>query len=281
MKKSKVFIIGLLVLGLIIASILSGCETAATSRLKVVTSTSLLTYIVQQVGGDRVDAIEIVPPTQHPGDFDATPGDIQKLAESDFFFVHGWPGETYVSDLVAAANNPNLRLVTISVEGSWMTPSVQLAATDRVVATLSEADAQNSAAYQQRAAQYKARIQEKETEIEAKLAEVDLTDISAIGAFWQVDFIEWTGINVVATYNNPDSLTPQVVQELVDKGREENVTLIFDNLQSGRDAGEGIAEELGAKRIVLTNFPGGFDNTETWEKAIDYDIELILEAIAQ
>jgi len=281
MRKPHILTIGILVLSVAIVSILGGCESAQTSQLKVVTSTSLLTYIVQQVGGDRVSAVEIVPPTQHPGDFDATPGDIQKLAESDFFFVHGWPGETYVSVLVAAVNNPDLALVTISVEGSWMTPSGQLAATDEVAATLSEADAQNSAAYQRRANQYKARIQAKETEIKARLAEVNLTDVNAIGAFWQIGFIKWTGINVITTYNNPDSLTPRVVQKLVDEGRDAKVTLIFDNLHSGQDAGAGLAEELDCARIILTNFPGGFDNTETWEKAIDYNIGLILEAIAQ
>ena len=59
------------------------------------------------------------------------------------------------------------------------------------------------------------------------------------------------------------------------------VTLIIDNLQSGQNAGAGIAEELGCQRIVLSNFPGGFDDTETWEKAIDWNIELILAAISR
>jgi zinc transport system substrate-binding protein len=72
-----------------------------------------------------------------------------------------------------------------------------------------------------------------------------------------------------------------VVKELVDKGRAGKVTLIIDNMQSGQDAGAGIAEELGCARVILSNFPGGYDNTETWEKAIDYNVELILEAIAQ
>ena len=79
----------------------------------------------------------------------------------------------------------------------------------------------------------------------------------------------------------PDSLTPQVVKELVDKGREGKITLIIDNMQSGKDAGAGIAEELGCARVIISNFPGCYDNTETWEKAIDYNVELLLEAIAQ
>jgi zinc transport system substrate-binding protein len=72
-----------------------------------------------------------------------------------------------------------------------------------------------------------------------------------------------------------------VVAGLVDQGREVNVRLIIDNLQSGEDAGKAIAEELGCRRIVLSNFPGGFDNTKTWEKAIDRNIDLILDAVKQ
>jgi zinc transport system substrate-binding protein len=59
------------------------------------------------------------------------------------------------------------------------------------------------------------------------------------------------------------------------------MTLVVNNLQDGKDAGKALAEELGAKNLNLSNFPGGFDDTETWEKAIDRNIELILEAVAQ
>jgi len=228
-----------------------------------------------------VDVVNIIPPTQHPGDFDATPGDMQELADADLFLSHGWPGETFVPGLIASANNPALTVVTVDIEGNWMTPSVQLEATNRIATALSQVDIENSATYQKSAAEYKDRIVAKETEIEVKLAEVNLSEINVMGSFWQAGFIKWTGLNIVATYGDPDSLTPKVVKELVDKGREEKVTLIIDNLHSGRDAGKAIAEELGAQRIILTNFPGGFDNTETWEKAIDWNIELILEAITQ
>ena len=59
------------------------------------------------------------------------------------------------------------------------------------------------------------------------------------------------------------------------------MSLIIDNLQSGQDAGAGLAEELGCTRIILSNFPGGFDDTKTWEKAIDKNIDLILDAVAR
>ncbi len=281
MQKLKALTTGILVLSLVTALMLSGCRTAGTDRLKVVTTTSLLTLIVQRVGGERVDVVNIIPAAQHPGDFDATPGDMQQLADAGLFLSHGWPGETFVPGLIASADNPELAVAVIDIKGNWMTPPVQLAAVDRITATLSELDAENTAAYQQAAVELKAQIVAKEAEIKVRLAGANLAEIGVIGSFWQAGFIQWAGLDMVATYGDPESLTPQVVQELVDQGREEKVTLIIDNLHSGRDAGQAIAEELGARRVILSNFPGGFDDTETWEKAIDYNIELILEAIAR
>jgi zinc transport system substrate-binding protein len=281
MKNTCGFVSIILILSLIIVPILGGCTPAETSRLKVVTSTYLIASIVERVGGNMVEVVNIIPPARHPGDFDTKPGDIQKLADADLFLLHGWPGEKFVPNLIASANNADLTVVRIEIEGNWMIPPVQLEATEKITAALSQVDNKNSPAYQKSMAEYKGKIVAKETEIKAKLAEGNLSEVNVICASWQAGFVTWTGFNVVATYGNLDSLTPKVVKELVDKGREAEVALIIDNLQSGKDAGKGIAEELGGKRVILSNFPGGFDNTETWEKAIDWNIELLLETIAQ
>ena len=283
MKKPGILVTIMLVLGLTAALALGGCAPAGTAKLKVVTSTSLLSSIVERVGGDMVDVVNIIPPAQCPGHFDVKPSDIQKLADADLFLLHGWQGEMFSQELIASADNPDLTVVVpkIDIPGSWMAPPVQLNVIDKITAILSQADAKNSSAYQKSAAELKGKFEAKEAEIKAELAKEDLSSINVMCDEMLVEFVEWTGLNVIATYGRPDSLTPQVVKDLVDKGREAEVTLIIDNLQSGRDAGAGIAEELGCQRIILSNFPGGFDNTETWEKAIDRNVELILEVIAQ
>jgi zinc transport system substrate-binding protein len=238
---------------------------------------------VERVGGDRVDVVNIIPPAQCPGHFDVKPGDIQKLSDADLFLMHGWQGEMFTQELIASANNPDLTVIVpkIDIPGSWMAPPVQIEVVDKITAILTQADAQNSSAYQKSAAELKDKIEAKGTEIEAKLSRVNFFSINVMCAEMLIEFIQWAGFNLVANYGRPDSLTPQVVKELVDKGREAKVTLIIDNLQSGKDAGAGIAEELGCKRVILSNFPGGFDNTETWEKAIDRNVELLLEVTAQ
>jgi len=70
----------------------------------------------------------------------------------------------------------------------------------------------------------------------------------------QQGFLKWAGFDVVATYGRPEELSPKKMQELINKGKEAGIKLVVDNLQSGPDAGAGIAEEIGAAQVI-SNFP--------------------------
>ncbi|MBN2536426.1 MAG: zinc ABC transporter substrate-binding protein [Spirochaetales bacterium] len=249
------------------------------SPLKVVTTTSLIEQIVHRIGDEKVDVINIIPPAQCPGHFDVKPKDIQKLADADIFLLHGWQGEKFSNQLISSVENPDLTVERLDIQGNWMVPSVQREAAEKIKEILVNQDAKNSSYYEKQTLRYIELISAKEEEIKAKLKTVDITRIKVLCAEMQVGFVKWTGLSVVAAYGLPDSLTPGVVKELVDKGKSEKVSLIIDNLQSSKDAGKGIAEELNCPRIILSNFPGGVKDTETWEKTIDYNIQLIFGCI--
>jgi zinc transport system substrate-binding protein len=284
MTKLRIALFATLFLSLV-ALILCGCRSEETSRLKVVTTTSLLAQIVERIGGDLVEVINIIPPAQCPGHFDVKPGDIQKLSDAKLFLRHGWQGEMFSEELVASANNPDLTTVVVDAQvdgnNNWLVPVVQTAAVDKVVAALSQVDGENKVAYERLASLYKKVIADEWSRQEKRLENTNLQNVNVMCNEQLTGFVKWIGLNIVANYGRPESLTIEVVKTLVDTGREAEVTLIIDNLQSGADAAAGLAEELDCKRIVFTNFPGGFDNTETWEKAVEYDISLVLEAIAE
>jgi len=279
-KKSDILVATILALSLAIALPLGSCAPTDTSRLQVVTSTSHLEQLVKRVGDDLADVINIVPPASHPGDFDASPGDIQKLADADLFLWHNWPGEVYVESIVESADNADLTAITVEVEGSWMTPPVVLKAVDKVVEALSGVDSENSDAYEEAGKAYKDVVKAKETEIRARLAEANVSEVNVICAGWQAGFAGWAGFNIVATYGLPTAPTINDIEEMVESGREAGVTLVIDNLHDNPDAGKPIATELGCKRIILLNFPGVDEDTETWEETVDRNIELIVEALA-
>ena len=281
MKKLGIVFAVILVLSLAMGVLFGGCATVSSVKLKVVTSTSLIAQIVERVGGDKVSVVNIIPPAQCPGHFDIKPSDIQELANAQLFIIHNWQGEKFSEDLIASADNENLITVKVELTGNWMTPSVQRDAADKIAATLTQIDPDNSAVYQKAADEYKAAVTAKETELIIMLGQVNLSAVNVLCDEQQAGFVAWAGLNIIATYGRPETFTPQVVKDLVDKGREGMVTLVIDNMQTGGESGKSLAEELGVTHIVLSNFPGGYENTDTWEQAIDNNIELILNSISE
>ncbi len=162
-----------------------------------------------------------------------------------------------------------------------MTPPVQTAAVDKIAETLEQIDPGNTDKYQEAAALYKSQITDKEAILKSALAGKNLAEINVLCDEQQAGFVKWAGLNIIASYGRPESFTPQVTKDLIDKGRGQKVTLVIDNMQTGGESGKSLAQELGVKHIVLSNFPGGYDDTETWEKAIDKNIELVLAAVAE
>ncbi len=278
MKKFHFIVTALMTLSLIVGVLLGGCSTESSTKLKVVTSTSLLAQIVERVGGDKVSVVNIIPPAQCPGHFDVKPGDIQKLADAQLFIIHNWQGEKFSDDLIASANNKSLTTVKVELAGNWMTPPVQRDAADKIAAALAQIDPRNSAAYQKAATEYKAVVTAKESEVKARLGQVNLSVVNVLCDEQQTGFVKWVGLNIISTYGRPETFTPQIVKDLVDKGKVGKVALVIDNMQTGGESGKALAEELSVKHIVLSNFPGGYENTETWEKAIDKNVELILNS---
>jgi len=286
MKKVSI-VLAIIIIGIMTLPSLAGCtgEENNGSEIKVVASTSLITQIVERIGGDKVSVVNIIPPAQCPGHFDVKPGDIQQLADADLFLLHGWQGEMFSEDLIATANNDELLVIKVNAvvgeNENWLSPEVQSLAVDNITAALCQADPANAAAYQSAAADYKAIIDAKGAEVLARLAAISPGSISVLCSDQQMGFLGWAGFNIVGVFGRPDTLTPQVVKDLVDLGRSENVVLVIDNMQSGANAGAGVAEELGCARVILSNFPGGYENTETWEDTIDYNVELLMAAVSE
>jgi len=162
-----------------------------------------------------------------------------------------------------------------------MTPPVQRDAADKIATALAQLDPDNNSAYQQSATEYKTMVTNKESEVKTKLSQMNLSTVNVLCDEQQAGFVKWAGFNIIDTYGRPETFTPQIVKDLVDKGLEQKVVLVIDNMQTGGEAGKSLSEELGVEHIVLSNFPGGYENTETWEKAIDKNIELIMNSTAR
>jgi len=273
--------VGSIVVWLVALLCVLSCAPATSAPIRVVTGSSLITDIVQNIAGNRVEPRTLIPPGVCPGHYDIKPSDIEALSKSRALLIHTYQQNfKNITQLVEAANNPNLIVKVINVEGNWMVPQVHAEAVLKIAQALGELDPENSESYQLRAEQRRGAILAKGEEVARELSQARVSDIKVICADMQAGFVKWAGFQIVATYGRPEDLSVADIEKLISQAREAGVALVIDNLQSGATAtSEAMAQDIGAIQVTISNFPGGFENTETWEKALDRNVELLLAAV--
>jgi zinc transport system substrate-binding protein len=259
------------------------CTSSPVASADIMAGSSLIANIIQDVADGKLEARTLVPPGMCPGHYDVKPSDIETLTNSKALIIHNWQQDkANIKGLIEAADNPGLIIKVIDVPDAPMVPEVQAEAVDKIAQALCDIDPENSAYYQQRAEE---RIQVsliKGEEVKNRLQEAKVSEVEVICSDMQAGFVKWAGFDVMATYGRPEDLSVAEMERLVNQAKQAGVALVIDTLQSGGTAtSETMAQDIGATQVTISNFPGGFKGTETWEKTIDKNVDLIFEALAQ
>lgn len=276
--RAKFSILAALVLPVALLS--SSC---ARTSVDLVAGSSHIANIVNEVSDGKLKARVLIPPEACPGHYDIKPGDIEALTKCKALLIHDYQRNMKnVTSAIEAAKNPNLVIRVIEVKGNWMVPAVQAEGVTKIAEILAELDKENASFYRQRAEQRKQAILAKGEEVKKRLEAANLAQVKVICADMQAGFVKWAGFDVVATYGRPEELSVGQVAELVSKAKQAGVVLVIDNLQSGATAtSEAMARDIGAVQVTISNFPGGLKGTESWERALDRNVELLFEALAK
>jgi zinc transport system substrate-binding protein len=268
----------LAVLFLAISSTLLSCAQPSTD---IMAGSSLISNIIQDVAGDKMETRTLIPPGLCPGHYDVKPSDIEALANSKALFIHDY--QQYFQNIngaVEAAENPDLIITVLNVTGNWMVPAVQAEAVGKIAQALVQLDPENAAYYQERAADREQAILAYGEDVKNELQRAGVDGVKVLCADMQVGFVQWAGFDIVATFGRPEDLSSLDVAQLVTEAQEAGVALVIDNLQSGSATlGATMEQDIEAIPVTISNFPGGLENTETWEKAIDKNVDLLLAAL--
>ena len=276
-----------ILIGLLIAAVVGALVTVlvliehAQPSTDIMAGSSFITSIIQNVSDGKLEARTFIPPGVCPGHYDVKSSDIEALVNSKAFFIHNYQ-QNYenVTGLIEAAENPALIITVINITGNWMTPPVQAEAVGKIAEALGEIYPENAAYYQGNATERVQVILSKGVEVKYTLIEAGIEEVKVICAEMQAGFVGWAGFDIVATFGRPEDLSPADVNQLITEAKQAGVALIIDNLQSGSTTlGASIEQDVEAIPVTISNFPGGLENTETWEKAIDKNVDLLLAAL--
>ncbi len=236
---------------LLLGVVIFGCAQPKTKRIPVVASTTLISTIIQAVGGDRFAVTTIAPAGLCPGQFDLKPSDITAANQAKLILNHGWEG--WFPRLEKAMWTTDVRKVTLATQGNWMVPDLQKRAAAEITVLLMGLDSARADTYRLAGERYQVRVDSAAAAARTMLAGKTLPPV--ITAEQQAPFVTWLGFRVVATYGRAEDFTAQELTRLARVALDSSVGLIVDNLQSGPDVGWPLAQALKVEHVTLTNFP--------------------------
>lgn len=88
-------------------------DAAATERLQIVATTTLIGDTVRVVAGEQVDQFVLLPVGGDPHGYNPTPQDISKAADADAVFINGLELEAFLEELLENANT-EMNIVDLS-----------------------------------------------------------------------------------------------------------------------------------------------------------------------
>lgn len=270
-------------LGGLVLLALSCCREGARDgfHAEVIGGSSLITDILEDLSDMRVEAYTLLPSASCPSQFDMKPRDIQKLQQAQVVVLHPWQLQlANIRRTLEAAGTPPDRQRLIEVPGNWMIPEIQVQAVLEIKKVLSSYAPDSEPLFHERAEARIARIEAECAAARAVLPGEEAAAAAVLCHEMQAPFLQWAGFEVAGTFNRPEDWSVAETEALVRTGRASGVRLVVDNLQSGGLAMSAtLANDIGAVHAVLSNFPGGFPDTPTWQDAFQRNIRHLREAL--
>ncbi len=288
---------------LVAASMFAGCGQPGgsfTSRLAVVTTSSVFADMISNVGGDRITVTALVPHHADVHTFQPSPADVRAVAGARLLFMNGlglddWLRETIVN--ASAAGTPlvelgpglsGVDLLPGEAPGTqnphlWMSVPYAKGYVGEIEAALVSADPANADAYHQGANAYRARLDTLDQSIRAKVATIPaaerrlVTFHDAFPYFAREYGLEIVGVAVEAPGQDPSAAE---IAALIEAIKAAHVKAIFSEDQFPTQLVDQLAASTGAKVVAdLYDDSLGDPPVTSYEALMTWDVEQLVTAL--
>lgn len=240
-------------------------EANARNVRSIVTSDTILSgMIASLLPPDRYSVEAILPPGQCPGHYDVKLSDIAKMKKADLSV--SFKGMAFLNK---ATPGGGPQLLVDAAGHNWMAPDSYLYGLHVLADELSKRFPEEKDEIMRRREETIRKVKAASNSLVEKIREAGILGKAVIASSLQKEVLEWMGFRVVGEYGRPESMSTREVVRLSKIGRDHQAIAVVDNLQSGPDAGKGIAETLGVPHIVLTNFPSEKGYLATLKENVD------------
>ncbi len=286
------------------------------ARLKIVTTTTDLASIAEEIGGEHVEVASLARGTDDPHHIRPRPAFSRLIAEADILIEvgldleHGW-----LPDLVANARNTRIQrgragrmdasrgvdLIGVApgpvdhhhghghahAHGAGnphylLDPASALVVAENLFARLRYLDANNSENYETNLQAFRHKLEEKMEEWDAALAPYAGTHIVTYHASYDY-FARRFNFEIIDTLEPSPGIepTPRHISRMIPRMREENVRMIWVEPVRPTRLVNRLSEDTGAAIVELAEFPGAVPEVDTYIDLIEHNVRQILKAMEQ
>lgn len=282
---------------------------AAAKKLNVITSTTDMAALAQEVGGDRISVESIAKGYQDPHFVEAKPSFLLKLRNADLLISVGLQLEIgWLPPLITQSGNPRIQPgangyfdasqfaeILLKPTGQvsramgdvhplgnphyWLDPDNGRRVAKGIADKLAQLDPQDAAFFQQRFADFQKRLDAADKGWQAKMAPYRGRKVVTYHESWP-NFARHFGLDVVGYVEPRPGIppTPQHSLELIQMMKRDNVKVMLIEPYFDLKTPNSIGRETGGKVLVLYPSVGGEKEITDYFKLFDYDIDLISKA---
>jgi ABC-type Zn uptake system ZnuABC Zn-binding protein ZnuA len=285
----------------LVGLLVAGCgrpAPAASEKLQVVTTMSILEDMISRVGGDLVEVRNVLPPGAGPESYQPRPGDAAAIAAARIVFFNGTGLEGWIEDLFATAGGADQPRISLS-EGLpaiganeefssgnphfWLDPQYGMRYVERIRDGLSSVDPEHAETYRANADAYLQELRALDTRLLEQANTIPpeqrklITNHDAFPYFAQR-----YGFEVIGTIlpSADAGLSAGQVKQLVDLIKAENVRAIFAEAQFRPEITRQLAEDAGVETIATLYTDTLSEQAPTYVAMLEYNMAQIVSALS-
>ncbi len=272
-SKNVIILMGLCILcGLYLTG---GCDSKSSDETQpeIAVANSYLLSVVKDILGSQTEIISLVPPGMCPGHFDISPRQVEQLTNCKMLLVFDF--QSRISDALLRICQQGLKIHEIKCPEGLCVPETYLAITQSVADALADDDPAKREEYEKQLELIAKRLDKLESEIHTKIRQWGFKGATVISSVHQAVFVGWLGLDVAATFEGNDTETPTGINRCLQQAKDRDIKFVIANKQEGSDLAKALAERLGAKMVVFSNFPADEDGGD---EGMSFD-SLLLENV--
>ena len=294
--------------GVLACSVLTGAASAA-HKIRVVATTTDLKALTEAVGGDLVEVDALARGNQNAHDLEVRPSLMVKVRRADLLVMNGLELDQWAELVVQGANNPKvipgapgrvdasqgilvLEVPTTRVDRSMgdvhpvgnphytLDPGMAPPATANILQGLSRIAPQYRGTFERNRTEFLGRLDEGMARWTAMMAPFKGVRVIVDHNMWPYFLTRFGLIQANSIEERPGiPPTPGHLIRLITLMKEERIAVILSAPWSDQKLAARVAEDAGAKVVLMASAVGAVKGADNYLDTIDYNVKAVAQAL--